>query len=76
MICWMIHEDAPVTYLPYVYVSKAKRVTHIDIELHLRKLDGDIIYFDATIKKDIDLIIFTLQSERHLGEMKKLSMNF
>ena len=51
-------------------------MTHIDIELHLRKLDGDIIYFDATIKKDIDLIIFTLQSERHLGEMKKLSMNF
>ena len=47
-------------------------MTHIDIELHLRKLDGDIIYFDATTKKDIDLIIFTLQSERHPGGNEKV----
>ena len=47
-------------------------MTHIDIELHLRKLDGGIIYFDARTKKAVDLIIFILESERHLREMKKL----
>ena len=45
-------------------------MTHIDIELHLRQLDGGIIYFDARPKKDINLII--LESGRHPGEMKKV----
>ena len=41
-----------------MFTLPKQNMTHIDIELHFRKLDGDIIYFDRRQKRgDIDIIV-------------------
>ena len=47
--------------LSRMFTLPKQNMTHIDIELHFRKLDGDIIYFDRRQKMvkrgDIDIIV-------------------
>ena len=44
--------------LSRMFTLPKQNMTHIDIELHFRKLDGDIIYFDRRQKRgDIDIIV-------------------
>ena len=44
--------------LSRMFTLPKQNMTHIDIELHFTKLDGDIIYFDRRQKRgDIDIIV-------------------